>query len=206
MRGLSIDADRTKGIWYLSKDGKRCFRLNTSVEHFEDNKRETTNGFEVVDWFDFEKLNEEQYVNFINRYNNDKERRTIDRCVQAIEREIGTYDGSDGLLANRITASDYAGLDKKTLQGESDRGRDNRDSRSDYGESEVIQTFTTPSGEVYGFVDKEGNIYLDKTKIEPKHPIHEYTHVWDRMVRERNPELWNRGVELMKAGVPTLWA
>lgn len=206
MRGLSIDADRTKGIWYLSKDGKRCFRLNTSVEHFEDNKRETTNGFEVVDWFDFEKLTNEEKDIFINTFTNDKNSGNISALLQRIEDAQRSNASSDGLLANRITASDYAGLDKKTLQGESNRGRDNRDSRSDYGESEVIQTFTTPSGEVYGFVDKEGNIYLDETKIEPKHPIHEYTHVWDRMVRERNPELWNGGVELMKAGVPTLWA
>ncbi len=61
-----------------------------------------------------------------------------------------------------------------------------------------IQFFRTPHGEVYGFVDKEGNIYLDETKISPEHPIHEYTHLWDRAVQKRNPELWKRGVELMK--------
>lgn len=36
-----------------------------------------------------------------------------------------------------------------------------------------ITTFTTPQGEVYGFVDKDGNIYLDETKISPEHPIYE---------------------------------
>ena len=61
MRGLPIDADRTKGIWYLSKDGKRCFRINTSVEHFEENRGETTYGFEVIDWYNLEKLNDEQH-------------------------------------------------------------------------------------------------------------------------------------------------
>lgn len=60
------------------------------------------------------------------------------------------------------------------------------------------QAFTTPQGEVYGFVDKEGNIYLDETKISPNHPIHEYTHLWDRTVQQKNPKLWQRGVELMK--------
>ena len=63
--------------------------------------------------------------------------------------------------------------------------------------------FTTPQGEVYGFVDKEGNIYLDETKISPEHPIHEYTHLWDRTVQQKNPKLWQQGVELMKQ--PSLW-
>lgn len=66
-----------------------------------------------------------------------------------------------------------------------------------------ITTFTTPQGEVYGFVDKEGNVYLDETKISPEHPIHEYTHLWDRIVQQKNLKLWNRGVELMKQ--TTLW-
>ena len=39
--------------------------------------------------------------------------------------------------------------------------------------------------------------------ISPEHPIHEYTHVWDRIVAKRNPELWKRGVELMKQ--TSLW-
>lgn len=58
--------------------------------------------------------------------------------------------------------------------------------------------FTTSPGEIYGFVTKDGEIYLDETVISPEHPIHEYTHLWDRMVQQQNPELWKRGVELMK--------
>ena len=45
---------------------------------------------------------------------------------------------------------------------------------------DAIQLFTTPEGEVYGFVDKQGRIYLDEAVISPEHPIHEYTHLWDR--------------------------
>ena len=72
-----------------------------------------------------------------------------------------------------------------------------------YVDAEDRETFTTPQGEIYGFVDKEGNIYLDETKISPEHPIHEYTHLWDRAVQRRNPQLWQRGVELMKQ--TSLW-
>ena len=70
-------------------------------------------------------------------------------------------------------------------------------------ENDDIRYFTTPEGEVYGFLDKEGNIYLDETVIKPEHPIHEYTHLWDRAVQQRQPELWSRGVSLMKQ--TSLW-
>ena len=60
------------------------------------------------------------------------------------------------------------------------------------------QYFITPSGEVYGFVTRDGQIYLDESVITPEHPLHEYTHIWDRIVAKKNPELWNRGIQLMK--------
>ena len=58
--------------------------------------------------------------------------------------------------------------------------------------------FLTPSGEVYGFVVPNGDIYLDETRISPEHPIHEYTHLWDAVVYRNNRKLWDRGVQLMK--------
>lgn len=67
-----------------------------------------------------------------------------------------------------------------------------------------ISLFTSSSkyiastGVVYGYVDNDGIIYLNKNKIRPEHPIHEYTHIWDRVVALKNPSLWIRGVELMK--------
>ena len=61
-----------------------------------------------------------------------------------------------------------------------------------------IHFFKDSKGVVYGYVDDAGIIYLDKNKIKPEHPIHEYTHIWDRVVALKNPSLWIRGVELMK--------
>lgn len=49
-----------------------------------------------------------------------------------------------------------------------------------------------------GNVDDAGIIHLNKSKISPEHPIHEYTHIWDRVVALKIPSLWIRGVELMK--------
>lgn len=61
-----------------------------------------------------------------------------------------------------------------------------------------IHFFKDSKGVVYGYVDNDGIIYLNKNKIRPEHPIHEYTHIWDRVVASKNPSLWIRGVELMK--------
>ena len=38
-----------------------------------------------------------------------------------------------------------------------------------------------------------GKIYLNRDAMNPDAPIHEYTHLWDEMVRKRNPALWSRG-------------
>lgn len=59
------------------------------------------------------------------------------------------------------------------------------------------QFMHTPKGEVYGFV-VDGKVYLDAKLMNPNTPIHEYTHLWDTALQKKNPELWGRGVELMK--------
>lgn len=73
----------------------------------------------------------------------------------------------------------------------------------DQEEISDLPFFMTPDGEVYGFVAPNGDIYLDDTKISPEHPIHEYTHLWDRIVAKKNPKLWKRGIQLMKK--TSLW-
>lgn len=52
-------------------------------------------------------------------------------------------------------------------------------------------------GVVYG-ATVGGKIYMNGSALNPETPIHEYTHIWDNACRKNNPELWNRGVELMK--------
>ena len=159
---------------------------------------------------------------------NDKERRrvpgSLDRLSTRDEITKGEYPSDSYNAENREADGDNAGLDKQTSQGESNQTssdvsgqqhqewteikRDSVTGRISFveGDGRTISTaedwnfplFATPQGEVYGFVDKEGNIYLDETKITPEHPIHEYTHLWDRTVQQKNPKLWQRGVELMK--------
>lgn len=50
---------------------------------------------------------------------------------------------------------------------------------------------------VYG-ATMDGKIYLNGNALNPETPIHEYTHIWDAACQKKNPELWKRGVELMK--------
>lgn len=135
------------------------------------------------------------------------------------------YKSDSYHVEDREANGNNAGLDIQTLQGKSKQTSSNdgssqhkewREIKKDSATGRIsfidgdgrtvdttedwnsTQAFTTPQGEVYGFVDKDGNIYLDETKISPNHPIHEYTHLWDRTVQQKNPKLWQRGVELMK--------
>ena len=53
--------------------------------------------------------------------------------------------------------------------------------------------------EIYGLIDPDTlEMYLDEDIIKPEHPIHEYTHIWDRATYQKNKDLWDRGVILMK--------
>ena len=113
--------------------------------------------------------------------------------VSIIEKKNGTYDL---VVGNPSFESQYKSNPNQIKSATDNVGTFSRTNND-------ITAFTTPQGEVYGFVDKEGNVYLDETKISPEHPIHEYTHLWDRIVQQKNSKLWNRGVELMKQ--TTLW-
>lgn len=53
------------------------------------------------------------------------------------------------------------------------------------------------NGTVFGWT-VGGEVWLNGDAMNPETPLHEYTHLWDAMVRRENPELWARGVELMK--------
>lgn len=68
---------------------------------------------------------------------------------------------------------------------------------SDMEISEQVRFLRTARGEVYGWT-VGGKVFLNRDAMNPETPLHEYTHLWDAMVRKENPELWERGMELMK--------
>ena len=55
----------------------------------------------------------------------------------------------------------------------------------------------TPSGTLYGWA-VGGKIYLTKDSLNPNTPIHEYTHLWARAMKERNKEGWQSVKELLR--------
>ena len=164
--------------------------------------------FDIIDYWKID--------NGINAYKNaDRGPKTFDRLSERNETVPRRSNGDNFDVGDRDTDRYYAPLDRETSQGKSSSqegissGSQNLNrgfiktgydgtNHPRYVRDNDIETFTTPQGEVYGFVDKDGNIYLDETVISPEHPIHEYTHLWDRAVQERNPKLWKRGIELMK--------
>ncbi|MDE6573816.1 MAG: hypothetical protein K2L84_00630, partial [Muribaculaceae bacterium] len=69
---------------------------------------------------------------------------------------------------------------------------------SESGKSDdSVRVLRTSGGVVYGWT-VGGKVYLNRDAMNPETPLHEYTHLWDDMVRRENPELWARGKELMK--------
>ena len=60
-----------------------------------------------------------------------------------------------------------------------------------------IEFLREPDGTVYG-ATVGGKIYLNQEHLNPNTPIHEYTHLWFSALKDANPELYKRGVVLMK--------
>ena len=67
-----------------------------------------------------------------------------------------------------------------------------------------LRFFCTPNGESYGFVRQDGSIYIDPRIATAETPIHEYTHLWAEVLRQRNPQEWQNIVRMMKE-TPEVW-
>lgn len=127
----------------------------------------------------------------------DAEGEMADRFIKANKEILNNNDeviiiNIDETVGRKVTATDY--LVRNPNQIKSADGENTTFSKTNNN----IHFFKDSKGVVYGYVDNHGNIHLDKNKIRPEHPIHEYTHIWDRVVAMKNPSLWIRGVELMK--------
>ena len=87
----------------------------------------------------------------------------------------------DTLVRNAIRSTDIAKIQKDAEAAIS-------------GEEKLLYD---RDGIIYG-ATAGGKIYLNGSTLNPETPIHEYTHLWDAACQNINPELWRRGVELMK--------
>lgn len=57
--------------------------------------------------------------------------------------------------------------------------------------------------QAYGFV-YDGTIYIDPRIATAETPLHEYTHLWAEVLRQRNPQEWQNIVQMMK-DTPEVW-
>ena len=81
-----------------------------------------------------------------------KENKTeFDSWLKSVGYEKRTSDSGDVLVKDGKTVDNHDGLDSYSLSEESNRGQSDRDSTENKGESKIT-TFTTPQGEVYGFL------------------------------------------------------
>lgn len=137
------------------------------------------------------------FLNMKNPIILDAKGERADRFIKANKEVLNNNDeviiiNIDETVGNKDTATDY--LVRNPNQIKSAGGENTTFSKTNNN----IHFFKDSKGVVYGYVDDAGIIHLDKNKISPEHPIHEYTHIWDRVVALENPSLWIRGVELMK--------
>ena len=65
-----------------------------------------------------------------------------------------------------------------------------------------VQFMKDDNGEIYGFAF-EGEIYADEDLVNSNVLAHEYTHIWDKYVQNNNPDLWQKGKDILKG--TSLW-
>ena len=109
-----------------------------------------------------------------------------------IEEKAGTKDWAYKQLSEEELAEERAKIRRMVYDNPDLKIKD-----KSLADNEDIQYFQTAQGEVYGFV-KDGVIYVDTNNVNANIPVHEFTHVWDNIVQETNPELWERGKSIMK--------
>ena len=68
-----------------------------------------------------------------------------------------------------------------------------------------VETLRNSNGTIYGYA-KDGKIYLTDRGLNPNTPIHEYTHLWVKAVRNNNAELYGNLRDLFsRENLPDMW-
>ena len=180
------------------------YTFNTSLAQYADNRKDGRDGFEITGKYNLKTLpaDEKQILN-----QRIKSGRNLSGFIMlhGLTSDISRSISNMLVHGNKRTEEGNDNLDSGQLSEQSNSGRRDRRSGGDSQDSEIsdLTFFTTPEGEVYGFVTKDGDIYLDDKVMTSEHPIHEFTHLWDMVIQKQNPALWARGVELMQQ--TSLW-
>lgn len=200
--GEDIDKDVLDDeIW--TEAAKNTGKSKEFVKDFWENKvpdeykRDDEFGTSRMEDPDIDKYKYRVFLNMKSPIILDAKGERADKFIEANKEVLNNNDeviinNINETVGNKDAATDY--LVRNPNQIKSAGGENTTFSRT----NDSIHYFKDSKGVVYGYVDKNDVIHLDKSKIKPEHPIHEYTHIWDRVVAIKNPSLWVRGVELMK--------
>ena len=191
---VTLDSDNNKVLYLID---------HSSDKELADNLKDG-DGFGIRKVYNIDKLSENDIREITRNIASDYQ--NSEKFIRSWLQRLGITSENlpgidiDAAIKRGIGDNGQVDVEARGFRKQAYKNRGGLNGREDKG---VLPLYTTEQGEVYGFVDKDGNIYLDETKISPEHPIHEYTHLWDRAVQKHNPQLWNRGVELMKQS--SLW-
>lgn len=108
----------------------------------------------------------------------------------------GTFGGIDAVIKHRDKALNDA--DFKKIYDESKRLK-----KQFQDTDKNTRYLRTPEGYVMGFVQKQDDgsykVYIDPKVVNPETPIHEIAgHIFMPLLKETNPELYAKGVDLIK--------
>ena len=118
---------------------------------------------------------------------------------------VSSYLGSDKKASEFLSSLGYVGI-KYPADYQNGGRKDKASNYVIFKDSDLKITdrieFLRDGDVVYGAA-VGGKIYLNAEHLNPNTPIHEYTHLWDKACKAKNPKLWKRGIELMKR--TSLW-
>lgn len=114
--------------------------------------------------------------------------------LPAIKKNFGNEYAA---ILNGLRAEQTGGVAAAITDDDQAQAQASTPTRTDSSEKSVTEQFVQHLKDS-GFTVYDTNGNVDENKIRPEHPIHEYTHIWDRVIALKNPSLWIRGVELMK--------
>ena len=97
-----------------------------------------------------------------------------------------------------MNAEDYAGGEGDKVHSKTVKLTDVAWIDESEGQYTPMRFMKTPTGDVYGFVTPDGVVYIDSRRMNANTPIHEFGHLWNSFIKTNNPELYNRGAELVK--------
>lgn len=214
---------KLKTFWASVRDSKNKIKIlkmaYNSKEHFKNDLR--GNGYRVrvvatPDKFDQEV---EKFNNRVEAYNQ-RRKESKAKANQSLKGDFTVIDGVDEtstpplsdserksrvrILDNLVAMLRKTGVsvytDAQSLAKAVQGGHNGTDGKIVVENNKVyIEDKNGKRFKVNGLADKtKGIIYLNRADVRLDVPVHEYTHIWSQILRASKPELWNKGVELLK--------